>query len=296
MGFNRLTLFYIYWVLKGFSFEFCWRYKDILNEAVRLSNWKPRKVIVFQRREVECCPLDHPRDAEWDEELANAEPHPCVPVESNHPLYILYTSGTTGKLILIINYLVLCNNIQQWMTNCLPLNTIDLIYLNPPDPSDAISCTIDQASRRESSALQEATLPPWPGRWRPSTVSRGTTCGGQPPTWAGLSVTATYATLLSQPGSRQSCTKASQTELPILASTLGRVFSFLLKTKYVIILKIINILNCNLSRIIQEHKVNAIITAPTALRVIKKVDQQLQFGSNYSTKSLVNFFITLITI
>lgn len=33
---------------------------------------------------------------DWEEEMATARPHDCVSVPSNHPLYILYTSGTTG--------------------------------------------------------------------------------------------------------------------------------------------------------------------------------------------------------
>lgn len=35
-------------------------------------------------------------DILWSDALATAKHHPCVPVEANHPLYILYTSGTTG--------------------------------------------------------------------------------------------------------------------------------------------------------------------------------------------------------
>lgn len=33
---------------------------------------------------------------DWEEEMATARPHDCVSVPSNHPLYVLYTSGTTG--------------------------------------------------------------------------------------------------------------------------------------------------------------------------------------------------------
>ena len=37
------------------------------------------------------------RDLDWEETMANAEPHDCVPVAATDPLYILYTSGTTGQ-------------------------------------------------------------------------------------------------------------------------------------------------------------------------------------------------------
>lgn len=33
---------------------------------------------------------------DWEEAMATAQPHDCVSVPSNHPLYVLYTSGTTG--------------------------------------------------------------------------------------------------------------------------------------------------------------------------------------------------------
>ena len=40
--------------------------------------------------------MKHGRDLDWNELLGKEKWHDCVPVDANHPLYLLYTSGTTG--------------------------------------------------------------------------------------------------------------------------------------------------------------------------------------------------------
>ena len=70
-------------------------YKPMLDEAVRRSAHKPSKCVVLQREQV-TAELGED-DLDWAEAMATAEPVDCVDVAATDPLYILYTSGTTGR-------------------------------------------------------------------------------------------------------------------------------------------------------------------------------------------------------
>src|SRR5258708_15456479 len=76
------------------------QYKPLLDEAIKLSSVKPEACIILQRPQ-QSCDLGAGRDHDWAElrakALAAKKSADCVPVLATDPLYILYTSGTTGK-------------------------------------------------------------------------------------------------------------------------------------------------------------------------------------------------------
>jgi propionyl-CoA synthetase len=71
-------------------------YKPMLDEAIDISSEKPQSCIIFQRPQAKAAMIDG-RDFDWADVMEKAAPHDCVPVMATDPLYILYTSGTTGE-------------------------------------------------------------------------------------------------------------------------------------------------------------------------------------------------------
>ena len=71
-------------------------YKPLVDDAIELAEHKPKKVVVLNRKLGARIPFKK-YDVDYDALVYGSEEADCVLVEASHPLYVLYTSGTTGK-------------------------------------------------------------------------------------------------------------------------------------------------------------------------------------------------------
>ena len=70
-------------------------YKPLLDEAIALADHKPKQQLIFQREQL-IANLDKAGDCDWQQAVDSAKTVDCVSVKAIDPLYVLYTSGTTG--------------------------------------------------------------------------------------------------------------------------------------------------------------------------------------------------------
>lgn len=80
----------------GIEFDKIIPYKPLLEKAIEEAEHQPSACLILQR-EMHVCSLKVDFDFDFEDAVNSAEPADCVKVNANDPLYILYTSGTTGK-------------------------------------------------------------------------------------------------------------------------------------------------------------------------------------------------------
>jgi propionyl-CoA synthetase len=189
-------------------------YKPILDRAIGLSQHKPRWCVILQRPQARA-PLAAGRDLDWAEQMTAARPVDCVPVAATDPLYILYTSGTTGK------------------------------------PKGIVRDNGGHAVALRWSMQHLYDTRPGEVYWAASDIG-----------WVVGHSYIVYAPLLA------GCTTVLYEGKPVGTPDAGAFW-----------------------RVIEEHKVKALFTAPTAFRVIKKEDPEGRFARGRDLSSLRYLFL-----
>ncbi len=189
-------------------------YKPLLDEAIKLSTFKPDLCVIYQRPQVEAA-MAAGRDLDWEEAMEDAQPHDCVPVAATDPLYILYTSGTTG-----IPKGVIRDNGGHMVALKWSMKAVYNV-----DPGDVY--------------------------WAASDIG-----------WVVGHSYIVYAPLL------QGCTTILYEGKPVGTPDAGAFW-----------------------RIISEHGVNCLFTAPTAFRAIKREDPQGELIKNYDLSNFKTLYL-----